>query len=133
MGGLTIGQVAKQAGVRPSAIRYYESIAVLPPPRRVGGQRRYDPAILERLAFIGVAQKLGFTLTEIHLLFHNPEEETPLSDRWRDLASRKLAEVDALIRQASGVKEMLTHGLRCGCADLLDCMGCVVANCHDAR
>jgi MerR family transcriptional regulator, redox-sensitive transcriptional activator SoxR len=128
---LTIGQTARRAGVRPSTLRYYESIDLLPVPRRVGGQRRYDPAILEHLAFIHVAQKLGFTLTEIQLLFHNREEETPLSDRWRALASHKLAEVDTLIQQATGVKRLLTQGLRCGCVELLDCIECVLQNCDE--
>ncbi len=129
MDGLSIGQVARQAGLRPSAIRYYESIAVLPSPRRVDGQRRYDRTVLDRLAFIQIAQRLGFTLTEIQLLFHNREEDAPLSERWRGLASRKLAEVETLIDQALGVRRMLTRGLRCGCADLLGCIDCVIANC----
>ncbi len=106
MNDLSIGQVARQAGVRPSAIRYYESIDVLPAPQRVGGQRRYDRAVLDHLAFIQVAQRLGFTLTEIHFLFHNQDEEAPLSDRWRNLASQKLADVDATfdeqVMQADG-------------------------------
>lgn len=102
MDGLSIGQVARQAGLRPSAIRYYESIAVLPSPRRVDGQRRYDRTVLDRLAFIQIAQRLGFTLTEIQLLFHNREEDAPLSERWRGLANRKLAEVETLNRSGVG-------------------------------
>jgi MerR family redox-sensitive transcriptional activator SoxR len=128
---LTIGQTARRAGIRPSTLRYYESIDLLPAPRRVSGQRRYDPAILEHLAFIQVAQKLCFTLTEIQLLFHNREEETPLSDRWRALASQKLTEVDTLIQQATGVKRLLTQGLRCGCVELIDCIECVLQNCEE--
>lgn len=126
---LTIGEVARQAGVAASTIRYYESIALLPAPARRGGQRRYDAAILERLSFIAVAQRLGFSLAEIARLFHNEEEETPLSDQWRELASRKLAEVEQLIAQATGVRQLLTQGLRCGCADLFSCIDCVVLNC----
>ena len=133
MAALTIGQIAARAGVRPSTIRYYESIDLLPAPDRVGGQRRYDAAIVEHLTFIQVAQRLGFTLTEIQQLFHNREEETPLSDRWRTLASRKLAEVDLLIRQATGVRQLLNQGLRCGCVELLDCIECVLQNCEVAE
>jgi len=43
---LTIGEVAKQAGLRPSAIRYYEKAGLLPKPLRSGGQRLYSPDIL---------------------------------------------------------------------------------------
>ena len=133
MNNLSIGQVARQAGLRPSAIRYYESIAVLPAPRRVGGQRRYDRAVLDHLAFIQVAQRLGFTLQEIYFLFHNQDESAPLSERWRELASHKLADVEALIQQATGVQQLLKQGLRCGCVDLADCIHCVVSNCDTPR
>ena len=62
---LTIGEVARRAGVRASAIRYYEEAGLLPAPERVGGKRRYDEGILRRLAIIGGAKRAGFTLREI--------------------------------------------------------------------
>ena len=133
MQDLTISQVARQAGMRPSTIRYYESIDVLPPPRRVSGQRRYDATIVDRLAFIQVAQKLGFTLTEIKLLFHNQEEVAPLSERWQTLARQKLAEVNALITHASTVRQLLEQGLRCGCPNLFECIHCVLLRCAEPK
>ena len=133
MDGLSIGQVARQSGLRTSAIRYYESIAVLPAPRRVGGQRRYDRGVIDQLAFIQIAQRLGFSLQEIQLLFNESDPAISLSDHWRSLANRKLAEVDALIAQALGVRQLLQQGLRCGCADLLDCIDCVVTNCREPQ
>jgi MerR family redox-sensitive transcriptional activator SoxR len=57
--------VAQQAGVNTSLIRYYERIGLLPPPERVSGQRRYDAAVLRRLAVIDVAQRAGLSLDEI--------------------------------------------------------------------
>jgi len=65
---LTIGQVAAQAGIRTSSIRYYESVGVLPEPDRVSGQRRYSAEILTRLGFIDVAKQAGFSLAEIREL-----------------------------------------------------------------
>jgi len=59
---LSISEVAKQIGLRPSAIRYYEQIGVLPPAHRVSGQRRYDPTVLYRLAIIQRARQLGFII-----------------------------------------------------------------------
>ena len=50
---LTIGEVARRAGVRTSTIRYYEEAGLLPEPERVGGKRRYEEGILRRLALIG--------------------------------------------------------------------------------
>jgi MerR family transcriptional regulator, redox-sensitive transcriptional activator SoxR len=78
---LTISEVARRSGVRATTIRYYESITVPPPARRANGRRCYDEAILERLAFIQVAQRLGFRLTEIVLLFEQRERAVSLSER----------------------------------------------------
>lgn len=126
---LTISEVARRSGVRATTIRYYESINVLPVPRRANGRRRYDPAILERLAFIQVAQRLGFSLTEIALLFDQREISTPLSERWQALAREKLADVDRLIRHAREVRQMLLGGLGCDCTNLHDCIDCVLRRC----
>src|SRR5215203_2359679 len=65
---LTIGQVARQAGLATSAIRYYESIGLLPEPERLSGQRRYAPDVLRRLGAIDVAKQAGFTLEETRAL-----------------------------------------------------------------
>ena len=126
---LTISEVARRAGVRATTIRYYESINVLPEPRRANGRRRYDPAILDRLAFIHVAQRLGFTLTEIVLLFEQRDTTVPLSERWQALAREKLADVERLIRHAREVRQSLISGLRCDCPNLDECIDCVVEQC----
>lgn len=54
---LTIGEVAREAGVNTSAIRYYERVGVLPAPDRVSGQRRYTPETVRRLGVIDVANR----------------------------------------------------------------------------
>jgi MerR family redox-sensitive transcriptional activator SoxR len=123
---LTISEVARQAGIRTSAIRYYESVGLLPPPRRVSGQRRYHADILRRLAFIQVAQAVGFSVAEMQTLLHELGGDTPLSTRWQSLAQRKLTEVDALILRAQSMKRMLSHSLHCGCPDLEQCIDCVL-------
>ena len=69
MAQLSISQVARQASIRPSAIRYYERVGLLPQPQRRGGQRRYDHDVLPRLIIIQRARQLGFTLSEIRQLF----------------------------------------------------------------
>src|SRR6266498_3861282 len=112
MAELTISDVARRAGIRPSAIRYYESVNVLPTPHRVSGQRRYD----ESLAFIQIAQEASFTVAEMQILFNGKENDpafTPLSERWQTLARQKLTEVEALIQRANGMKQLLEVGLRC--------------------
>jgi MerR family redox-sensitive transcriptional activator SoxR len=60
MGQLTISQVARQIRLRPSAIRCYERIGLLPLAQRVNGQKRYDSRVLYGLAIIQHARELGF-------------------------------------------------------------------------
>ena len=118
---LTIGDVARQAGIRPSAIRYYEEIGLLPAPERVGGQRRYDTRVLTHLAVVRMAQEAGFTIDEVRQLVAGFPEETPAAERWRDLARRKLPEVDARIAHLQMVRAVLEESLRCGCLTLDAC------------
>ncbi len=129
---LTIGEVARQAGIRASAIRYYESIHLLPPALRSNGRRLYAAEIIERLAFIQVARQLGFSLNEIQRLFAEQEatELLPLSERWQVLAQQKVAELKALISQAETMQRLLDRSLDCTCVDLEACIDCVLLNCQ---
>jgi MerR family transcriptional regulator, redox-sensitive transcriptional activator SoxR len=119
---LTVGQAARQAGLRPSAIRFYEAAGLLPQAeRRAGRQRRYDPTILQWLAVIRVAQQAGFTIGEIRELFTGVAAGAAPSAQWRALAERKLPEVRALIDRAREMERWLEEGLRCDCLDLEAC------------
>jgi MerR family transcriptional regulator, redox-sensitive transcriptional activator SoxR len=121
---MSIGEVARRASVRPSALRYYEGVGLLPP-ERANGRRRYDgevlSEVLDRLAVVRVAQQAGFTISEIKTLLNGFSKDTPPSERWRLLAEEKLPEVDALIERVQGMKDMLERGLRCECLRLEDC------------
>ena len=83
---LTIGEVAQLAGLRRSALRYYESVGLLPPPERVNGRRRYDHSVLQQLAVLRLAQQAGFTVAEMRVLVHGFPSDIPVSARWRTLA-----------------------------------------------
>ena len=123
---LTISEVARQAGIRTSAIRYYESVGLLPLPQRISGQRRYHKDILRRLAFVQAAQAVGFSVAELQTLLHELDGDAPLSARWQSLAKRKLAEVDTLMQRAQSMRRMLEQGLHCSCPDLEQCIDCVL-------
>ncbi len=119
---LTITEVARRARLQASAIRYYESIGLLPAPRRVSGRRRYDEGVLQRLAVIRLAQEAGFTVAEIKSLFAEFTPDTPAWERWQVLATQKLTEVEALIRRAQQMKRILEEGLlQCRCLTLEEC------------
>jgi MerR family transcriptional regulator, redox-sensitive transcriptional activator SoxR len=122
MAQLTISQVARQIRLRPSAIRYYERIGLLPPAERLSGQRRYDPTMLYRLAIIQRARQLGFTLTEIRHLFFGFRDITRPSERWRTLSQRKVAELDHLMDGIKAVRGVLTKLMtKCRCDTLDQC------------
>ena len=81
-----IKSLARQAGLRPSAIRYYESAGLLPAPVRVSGWRCYDGSARTRLAVIELAKLAGFTLAETRILLRGFSPRTPPSARWHKLA-----------------------------------------------
>ena len=125
MESMSIGEVARNTGVRPSALRYYEGVGLLPLPERANGRRRYDgellSEVLDRLAVVRVAKQAGFTISEIRTLLDGFSEDTPPSERWRILARDKLPEVEALLERALSMKDLLERGLRCECLRLEEC------------
>ena len=116
---MRIGEVAERAGVRVTLLRYYETIGLLPEPPRVSGQRRYDETVLRRLAVIDVAQRAGLSLDEIRELLDHGSD--PLSDGLRELAERRLPEIDALIERAQRVRAWLQAATTCGCVSVDEC------------
>ena len=121
MDTLSISEVARKVGLKPSALRYYEQAGILPPPARVNGRRRYGEESFTRLAIIQLAQQSGFTLSEIRTLFEGFEPGVTASTRWREMAQKKLPEVEDLIRRAKAMRGFLKEGLRCDCLTLEDC------------
>ncbi len=115
---LSIGEVAKRAGLRPSALRYYEEAGLISPAARVSGRRRYDASVLDRLRVIACAQDAGFTIAEVRELLAG-EDDAPA--RWRALAQRKLREVDEIIEKAQATRRLLEESLRCNCVALDQC------------
>ena len=118
---LRIGEVARRAGLRTSAIRYYESIGVLPEPDRQGGQRRYGPDVLRQLAVIDAARRAGLSLDEVRGLLAASRSGIPIGNHLRETARRKLPEIDALIDHARAVREWLAAARTCECLTLDDC------------
>lgn len=107
---LTIGAVARRAGVGIDTIRYYEREALLPPPqRRASGYRDYGLDVVERLRFIRRAKDLGFTLEEIRelLMLSTDRERGVKSVKQR--AEARLAEVEGRIRELQRMKRGLAQ------------------------
>ncbi len=121
MSVMRIGEVAEKAGLRTSALRYYERVGLLPAPMRQSGQRRYTEEVLTRLAGIKVAQQAGFSVEEIKQLFYGFRQHAAPSERWADLARAKLPQIEALMLRTEAMKALLEKGIRCGCSCLDEC------------
>ena len=113
---LSIGEVARRAGRRPSSIRYYEQIGLLPPAARLAGRRVYGPEVVRTLAVIETGQRAGLTLEEIGALLAAAAVE-----RLREVAERKLPEITALIERSQLVRDWLECAARCECPSLDQC------------
>lgn len=115
---LTIGDVARQAAVAATTLRFYEKLGLITPSTRVGGQRRYDAAVLGRLEVIRLCKSAGFTLSEIQTLYADDLPGRPTS---RALATAKLAEIEERMSELSKAREIVEWGMRCTCPSIDAC------------
>jgi MerR family transcriptional regulator, redox-sensitive transcriptional activator SoxR len=116
-----IGEVARRAGLRPSAIRYYESIGLLPEPERTSGRRCYPPETLRTLSVISAGQRAGLSLSEVGELLAASNGDGAVSERLRAIAHRKLPELRSLIERAQLVTGWLEAAADCRCPTLEEC------------
>ena len=115
---LTIGELARRAGVATSALRYWEELGLLPAPARVSGQRRYPEAAVGPVGIILLLRDVGFSLAEQKALM--AARAVALED-WQRLARRKLAELDDQIANAQTAREAINHALGCPHQDIRQC------------
>ncbi len=117
---MTIGELARRAGVAPSAVRHYERAGLLPAPGRTNGRRVYAGDALSRLAVVLHARRIGFSIAETWRLVGTFPPAAP-SARWKALAAAKLDEMDVLIARARAMKAMLQLISRCRCTSWEQC------------
>jgi MerR family transcriptional regulator, redox-sensitive transcriptional activator SoxR len=117
---IKIGTLARQAGLRPSAIRYYERAGLLPRAPRQRAHRVYGPEALERLQLVRAGQLLGFSLSEVAVMLDSVGRPN-VSARWKRLARNKLRELEQTIATARAIKQLLEQGLDCNCLDIRTC------------
>jgi MerR family redox-sensitive transcriptional activator SoxR len=121
MKGLSIGDVARRAGLRASALRYYEQVGLISPQPRVSGRRQYDSGVFNVLAVIEYAKRAGFTIAQTKLLLTGFGAEVTASARWRSMARRKQGELDEVIANARRMKNLLQAASKCKCLSLEEC------------
>jgi DNA-binding transcriptional MerR regulator len=115
---LSISDVAAASGLRPSALRYYEEAGLISPAGRRGGRRIYRPAVLSRLALVALAQEVGFTVREIAALLGGHVND---KERWREMAERKLGEIELQMERLQAMKRLLRAAAACECSGVDAC------------
>lgn len=119
---LTIGEIARRAGVTTSALRFYEAERLIHSTRTSGNQRRYDREVLRRIAFVRVAQRVGLSLDEIRAALATlPDSRTPTPADWDRLAHRWHDRLTERIAMLEGLRDDLSSCIGCGCLSFKVC------------
>ncbi|AYV48761.1 redox-sensitive transcriptional activator SoxR [Caulobacter flavus] len=119
---LSVGELAKRAGVAVSALHFYEAKGLIRSLRTEGNQRRYPRGMLRRVAIIKVAQRTGMPLNEIKAaLAALPDDRAPSQENWRDLSAAWREDLDARIRRLTQLRDQLDDCIGCGCLSLTIC------------
>jgi len=119
---ITIGELAKRAGVAASALRFYEDEGLLDSSRTAGQQRQFKRDALRRVAFIRVAQSVGLSLQDIReSLATLPLNRTPTKADWARLSRGWKPLLDERIQTLTQLRDQLTSCIGCGCLSLKTC------------
>ena len=119
---LTIGEVSARSGVAASALRFYEREGLIAARRTDGNQRRYDRAVLRRIAFIQAGRAAGIPLERIHAALDTlPRERAPNTRDWQRLSRSWRQDLDARIATLQALRTRLTTCIGCGCLSLTKC------------
>jgi len=119
---LTISEVVRRSGVRASALRFYEERGLIRSERTGSGHRRYQRAVLRRIAFIVFAQRLGLSLEEVGKeLAKLPKDRVPEGPDWSKLSGTWTHRIDERIAELQRLRAGLTGCIGCGCLSLDKC------------
>jgi len=105
---LTIGEVARRAGVPTSTVRYYERRGLLPADTRRSGQRRYRMESLRRLVFIGLMQDAGLSLDDVAGIL-----DADSVAEWKAIGAQRVARLDEEIGRLEQARALLQAALLC--------------------
>ena len=120
--GLSIGEVAARSGIATSALRFYEAKGLLASQRTSGNQRRYERAVLRRIALIRAGRAAGIPLERIRSALDTlPAERTPNRRDWERLSRAWRTDLDEQIGMLHAVRDRLTTCIGCGCLSIDAC------------
>ena len=106
---MNIGEVSERSGLPPKTIRYYEDINLVRPLRSDNGYRSFRESDIHKLALLGRARALGFSIEDCRTLLSLYEDETRESAQVKAVAKEHLTEIDNKIAQLKSMRETLSH------------------------
>lgn len=107
---MRIGELAERQGITTKAIRFYESIGLLPEPERTpSGYRAYGDVDAERLTFIKTAQRLGLSLDEIREIIGFRDRGEQPCRYVAEVLQRQVSDLDRRIREMRTLRDELKH------------------------
>ncbi|SNR28526.1 redox-sensitive transcriptional activator SoxR [Puniceibacterium sediminis] len=119
---LSVGEMAKRAGVAVSTLHYYESEGLISSWRTAANHRRYDRRELRRVSVIRVAQTLGIPLAEVReVLSRVPKGAAVGKADWADASALWREEIDRRMALLERLRGQLDHCMGCGCLSLESC------------
>lgn len=114
---MNIGDVAARSGLPAKTIRYYEDIGLIKPHRSANGYRSFRDSDLHKLAFLGRARALGFSIEDCRTLLALYEDETRASADVKRLAREHLERIEAKIADLQSMRDTLTELVDCCAGD----------------
>ncbi len=119
---LTIGELSARSGVAPSALRFYETQGLIAAHRTGGNQRRYERAVLRRVAVIQAGRAAGVPLERIRAALEKlPSHRTPTRRDWERLSGGWRDDLDRRIVTLQALRNRLTTCIGCGCLSIDAC------------
>ncbi|MCG9629602.1 redox-sensitive transcriptional activator SoxR [Vibrio sp. Isolate30] len=119
---MTVGQVAKRAGVSVPTLHFYEKKGLITSTRDQGNRRQFDRQILRRIAVIKAAQNIGLSLQEIiDALATLPTHRAPKKEEWEQLALDWNKQLEAKIQSLKKLQNELSGCIHCGCLSMEKC------------
>ena len=114
---MNIGDVAARSGLPAKTIRYYEDIGLIKPMRSANGYRSFAETDLHKLAFLGRARALGFTIEDCRMLMALYEDESRASADVKRLAQEHLGKIEAKTADLQTMRDTLTELVNCCAGD----------------
>lgn len=114
---MNIGDVSARSGLPAKTIRYYEEIGLIKPQRSENGYRHFAETDLHKLAFLGRARALGFTIEDCRLLMALYEDESRASADVKQLAQEHLTKIETKIADLKAMRDTLTELVHCCAGD----------------